>query len=118
MKVVCLMREGRDYSREVWDWLGEFERRNGRKIEVLSPDEARGESLVRAYDLARMPVLIALDEERAREVWQGMPLPRIDEVAYYLMGERGLGGIGEIKAGEGVVKNTTVSRIGKTINLN
>ncbi len=87
MRVVCIWREGQDYSRMVEEWLTEFGRRTGKEVENLDPDTADGEGFCRAYDIVEYPTLIALDTNGAvLAMWRGEMLPRFDEVAYWLQG--------------------------------
>ena len=39
MRLICIFREGEDYSRSVNEWLENFRRQTGREIEVMNPDE-------------------------------------------------------------------------------
>jgi len=84
MRAVIIWRDNTDYSREVLDWLDEFEKRTSREVESLDPDHLDGESLAKVYDVVEYPTILALDNEgKLLESWRGTPLPRIDEVAYY-----------------------------------
>ena len=82
MRVVCVFREGRDYSRTVTDWLEDFYRRTGDHIEVIDPD--REVSFCEAYGIMEHPTIMALGPDgEAVYTWKGLPLPLFDEVAYY-----------------------------------
>ena len=82
MRVVCVFKEGRDYSRTVTDYLEDFYRRTGREIETMDPDESP--AFCEAYDIVEYPTLVALDRDGgAVAVWKGLPLPLFDEVSYY-----------------------------------
>lgn len=86
MRVVCVWREGEDYSRSVSEWLREFERRTGREIESLDPQAREGEGFCRAYDIVEYPTMVALDERGGvLEMWRGRELPTFDEVNYWAM---------------------------------
>lgn len=84
MKVVVLTKEGMDYSRDVSDFLSEFERRTGKELEVLDPETREGESFARVYDVVEYPAIVAIEED-GREImsWRGPELPTINEVSYY-----------------------------------
>lgn len=85
MRVVCVWREGQDYSRAVEEWLTEFERRTGRRIESLSPDGREGVQFCQTYDVVEYPTFLALGENgEVRGEWRGAQLPLFDEVAYWL----------------------------------
>lgn len=85
MRVVCVWREGEDYSRSVEEWIHAFERRTGREIETMSPDGRDGAQFCRAYDIVEYPTIIALGNDGAvLAMWRGKQLPLFDEVAYWL----------------------------------
>lgn len=85
MRLVCVWREGQDYSRTVEEWIREFERRTGVEMESLDPDTRDGEGFCRAYDVVEYPTILALgDNGAALAVWRGQMLPTFDEVTYWL----------------------------------
>ena len=86
MRVVIIWRDNTDYARTVLDWLRDFEVRSGKQIESLSPDEPEGESICRAYDIVEYPTMLAIDTDGTLlQMWRGTDMPRISDVAYYLM---------------------------------
>lgn len=86
MRVVIIWRDESDYGRTVTEWLHDCERRIGVAPESLSPDEPEGESICRAYDIVEYPSMLAIDDGgKVMQMWRGCDLPRIDDVAYYLM---------------------------------
>lgn len=84
MRVVCVWREGEDYSRTVEEWLREFERRTGREVESMSPDGREGVDFCRAYDVVEYPTILALGENgEVLSMWRGKQMPLFDEVSYW-----------------------------------
>lgn len=84
MRVVCVWREGEDYSRTVEEWLTEFERRTGREIESISPDGREGVQFCSTYDVVEYPTILALDDSGAvLAEWRGEQMPLFDEVMYW-----------------------------------
>ncbi|MBR3229016.1 hypothetical protein IKF67_02170 [Candidatus Saccharibacteria bacterium] len=82
MRVVCIYREGQDYSRSVSEWLENFRRQTGREIETMNPDENTG--FCEAYDVVEYPTILALGTNgEVRASWRGRNLPLINEVLYY-----------------------------------
>ncbi|MDO4527122.1 MAG: hypothetical protein Q4B87_03475 [Candidatus Saccharibacteria bacterium] len=82
MRIVCVYKEGYDYSRTVSDWMEDYYRRTGREVEVINPDEAT--DFCEAYDIVEYPTIMALGTNgEALNVWRGLPLPLFDEVMYY-----------------------------------
>lgn len=84
MRVVCVYREGEDYTRTVEEWIHELERRTGHEIETMSPDGREGVQFCQAYDIVEYPTILALSEDGAvAAMWRGKELPLFDEVIYW-----------------------------------
>lgn len=84
MRVVCIYREGQDYSRSVNEWLENFRRQTGREIETMNPDTNSG--FCEAYDIVEYPTIMALGESGdVRASWRGRNLPLINEVLFYMI---------------------------------
>lgn len=86
MRVVCLYREEKDYTREVEEYLEEINRKfNEAKVEILNPDTEDGDDFATLYGILEYPSIVAIDDEgKVLQTWKGMPLPRMDEIVYYL----------------------------------
>lgn len=85
MRVVVIYQEERDYTREVLDYLRDFERQTGHTLETLNPDSADGMQFTSTYDIVEYPTLLALSDDGAMQnMWRGLPLPTISEVSYYV----------------------------------
>jgi hypothetical protein len=85
MKAVVIYKEESDYAREVLDYLRDFTRQTGHKLETLNPDTAEGTDFCRAYDIVEYPSIVALsDDGSLQNLWRGLPLPTISEVSYYV----------------------------------
>ena len=86
MRVVIIWREASEYGSDVREWIREAEYRGGYSIESYEPDSSEGESICRTYDVVEYPTILAIsDEGRMLEMWRGKMLPKIDDVAYYLI---------------------------------
>ena len=86
MRGICVWRRESDYGRSVEEWLHEFERRTGRTLTSLNPDEPEGESVCRAYDIVEYPTMMVVDESGSPlGMWRGQNLPTFDEVLLWLM---------------------------------
>lgn len=84
MRVVCIYREGEDYSRSVDEWIENIRRQSGHEIETMDPDKNTG--FCEAYDIVEYPTILALGERGdVRASWRGRNLPLINEVLYYLV---------------------------------
>lgn len=83
-RVVVITKENYDYSRAMNEWLENFYRATGRKLEVINPDTET--SFCETYDIVEYPSIIALDDNGGiLALWKGMPLPLRDEVLYFLL---------------------------------
>lgn len=85
MRVVVIYQEQRDYTREVLDYLRDFERQTGHTLESMDPDSPEGMQFCSTYDIVEYPTLLALSDDGAMQnMWRGRPLPTISEVSYYV----------------------------------
>jgi methyl coenzyme M reductase alpha subunit len=87
MRVVIVWKDYTDYAREVTDFLREFQRRTGKKLESVDPESRAGDSFARVYDIVQYPTIIAIATDgREQKRWAGLPLPLMDEVSFYTLG--------------------------------
>lgn len=85
MKIRVIYRDDSDHARQVNDYIRDFERQTGHRLETLDPDTAEGSSLCTAYDIVEYPAIIATsDDGMLQNMWRGLPLPTISEVSYYV----------------------------------
>lgn len=74
-----------DHAREVLDYLRDFERQTGHKIQEVDPESLDGADTCRTYDIVEYPTMFALsDDGHLQNLWRGRPLPTISEVSYYV----------------------------------
>ena len=84
MKAVIIWRRESDYGRTVEDWIRDFAVIAGREIEEVDPDSIEGQGLVEVYGVVEYPTILGMDDSgKVLESWRGLPLPRLNEVAYY-----------------------------------
>ncbi len=84
-RVVVLYKDNSEHARTVGEFLREFERRSGIKLETLDPDTREGSSFAQVYDIVQYPTIVALDDDgKLLSSWPGLPLPLINEVRYYV----------------------------------
>ena len=84
MRVVVVYKYESDHAREVLDYMRDFSRSTGHKIEEVDPDTPSGAHFCRTYDIVEYPTMIALDSSgRMQQMWRGRPLPTISEVSFY-----------------------------------
>jgi hypothetical protein len=85
MRVVVVYKEHTDYARQVETFLGDFKRLTGHDLEVMDPESLPGISFCEAYDLLEYPTIVALsDDGQIQNQWNGLPLPTMSEVSYYV----------------------------------
>lgn len=84
MRIVVVYKDVSDHGRKVREYVDDFKRQTGLKIEVMDPDSGRNDFFLRAYDIVEYPTILAIaDDGRLLQIWRGRPLPLFDEVAYY-----------------------------------
>lgn len=85
MRIVVVFKDKMDYTREVVDYLGDFERRTGHTLETMDPETPGGISFCSAYGIMEYPTIIAMsDDGIMQNMWRGLPLPTISELSYYV----------------------------------
>lgn len=86
MKLLILYRPNSEHETEIDSFVREFQRRYeaGRKIEMVSLDTRDGAATASLYDVVDYPAILAIAEDgKMLSMWQGSPLPLMDEVAGY-----------------------------------
>ena len=85
MRVVVVYKQQTDYARQVQMFLDDFKRLTGHDLETLDPESLPGISFCETYDIMQYPTLIALsDDGPIQNQWNGLPLPTMSEVSYYV----------------------------------
>ncbi len=85
MRVVIVYKNDSEHARPVLDFLRDFERQTGHKLDTLEPESIEGEMFCRTYDIIQYPTVIALsDDSLMQNTWAGLPLPTISEVSFYV----------------------------------
>jgi hypothetical protein len=85
MRVVVIYKEQNDYTRTVTDFLRDFEHQTGHELEKMDPDTPEGTLYCETYGIVEYPTIIATSDDGAMQnTWNGLPLPTISEVSYYV----------------------------------
>jgi hypothetical protein len=85
MRVVVLYRDQADYSRVVIDFLHDFKYQTGHDLETMDPDSTDGIFFCDTYGIVEYPTIIATSDDGVMQnTWNGLPLPTISEVSYYV----------------------------------
>lgn len=70
----------------VAEYAREFERRTSRELQLLDIDTKDGWEMAKLYDVTQYPAIVAMaDDGTLQNLWQGEPLPLIDEVSGYVL---------------------------------
>lgn len=86
VKLVILYRPDSEHSRDVESFVRDFQRQYevGKKIEVLSVNTRDGSATASLYDVMSYPAILALaNDGSVLNMWQGLPMPLMNEVAGY-----------------------------------
>lgn len=89
MKLVILYRPQSEHATTVESFVRDFKRQYdvGRKIEIQSLNTRDGAATASIYDVTMYPAILALaNDGSVMNMWQGLPLPLMDEVAGYIQG--------------------------------
>jgi len=87
VKLLILYRPDSEHSSAVDAYVREFKRRYdlGDRVELVSLNTRDGAATASLYDIMSYPGLLALaDNGSVLNIWQGEPLPLMDEVAGYI----------------------------------
>jgi hypothetical protein len=85
MKTFVVYKDASDHARAVLDFLRDFERITGHKLETVDPETPAGSATCETYDIVEYPSVVALDDNGIlQNIWRGLPLPTISEVSYYV----------------------------------
>lgn len=86
VKLLVLYRPDSEHSTDVESFVRDFQRQYelGHKIELLSLNTRDGAATASLYDVMTYPAILALaNDGSVLNMWQGMPMPLMDEVAGY-----------------------------------
>ena len=86
VKLLVLYRPNSEHERDVESFVRDFQRRYevGRKIEMVSMNTRDGAATASLYDVVAYPAIMVLGNDGSLvNLWQGMPLPLMDDVAGY-----------------------------------
>ena len=68
----------------VQDYAHDYSRFKGKELELLSLETKEGAEMARLYDVTTYPAVVAIaDDGIMQQIWQGLPLPLMDEVSAY-----------------------------------
>ena len=86
VKLLILYRPNSEHATEVESFVRDFQHQYdvGRKLELLSLNTRDGAATASLYDVMMYPAILVLaNDGSVLNLWQGKPLPLMDEVAGY-----------------------------------
>ncbi|HEX7963151.1 MAG TPA: hypothetical protein VF466_01025 [Candidatus Saccharimonadales bacterium] len=86
VKLLVLYRPDSEHSTDVESFVRDFQHRydSGRKLEMVSLNTRDGAATASLYDIMTYPAILALaNDGSVLNMWQGLPMPLMDEVAGY-----------------------------------
>ena len=88
MKIIILYRPASDHGQSVDEFVKEFSyRKPDLSLDVLSVETREGAEMANLYGIMVYPAMMVIGEDgQIDKDWQGLPLPLMDEVAYYALG--------------------------------
>ncbi len=91
MVLVALYRMNSEHARPVYEFLEMLRRRYpGKPVVELDIDTREGAAEASLYDVVQYPALLVRSlDGHIQGMWQGEPLPLIDEVAGLLLEQQG-----------------------------
>lgn len=84
MKVLVLYHQQSDHLGLVEDFVRDFKRFKGKTLKKVSLETPEGDNLAKLYDVTQYPAFLATsDDGILQRMWQGIPMPLMDELEYY-----------------------------------
>jgi hypothetical protein len=86
VKLLILYRPNSEHATQVEAFVRDFQHQYelGRKVELLSLNTRDGAATASLYDVMSYPAIMVLANDGSiLNIWQGIPLPLMDEVAGY-----------------------------------
>lgn len=84
MRVVTLYRPNSEHGGIVSDYATEFAHYKAKPIELVSLDSQQGSNMAQTYGVTQYPAVLAMDDNGTiGRMWQGLPMPLMDELSSY-----------------------------------
>lgn len=84
MKVVVLYHPNSEQDGIIQDFAHDYERFKSKKLGLISLETLEGADYARLYGITRYPAFLAIsDSGTLQRLWQGYPIPLMDELDYY-----------------------------------
>ncbi|MBI4034391.1 hypothetical protein HY380_00665 [Candidatus Saccharibacteria bacterium] len=84
MRIVALYHPKSDHAGVVEDYAKEYQRFTKRELQLVSLETREGSDMAKYYDATIYPAVLALDNSgRLLKIWQGQPLPLMNDLDAY-----------------------------------
>jgi thioredoxin-like negative regulator of GroEL len=84
MRVVALYHPNSEHSGVMDSYATEFSHYKAKQIEMTSLDTQQGADMAQTYGITQYPAVLAVDDTGSvSRIWQGFPLPLMDELSSY-----------------------------------
>lgn len=84
MRVVVLYHPNSEQDGLVQDFARDYQRFKAKKLELVSLETQAGADYALLYDITQYPAFLAIDNSGTlQRLWQGSPIPLMDELDYY-----------------------------------
>lgn len=84
MNVVVLYHPNSEQNGLVQNFAHDYERFKTKKLKLVSLETQQGADYARLYDITQYPAFLAIsDSGTLQRLWQGNPVPLMDELDYY-----------------------------------
>ena len=96
--MVILYRPNSEHETEILAFVRDFqhEYEAARKVEMVSLNTRDGAAMASLYDIMTYPAILALTNDgKPLNIWQGFPLPLMDEIAGYAQSSEPASSIGQ-----------------------
>ncbi len=84
--MLILYRPNSEHESTVESFVRDFQRRyeSGQRVELVNLNTRDGAAMASLYDVMSYPAILAIaNDGKLLNLWQGMPMPLMDEVAGY-----------------------------------
>lgn len=84
MKVIVLYHPNSEQQGIIEDLARDYKRFKRKTLELISLETQSGADYARLYDITQYPAFLAIaDNGTMQRMWQGNPMPLMDELDYY-----------------------------------
>ncbi|HSX18347.1 MAG TPA: hypothetical protein VLE51_03260 [Candidatus Saccharimonadales bacterium] len=85
MRAVILYHPHSEHGGVVEDYTHEYKRFKNKALQLVSLETRDGAATASLYDITSYPAILVLsDDGSALKIWQGLPLPLMNEIEAYL----------------------------------